>query len=417
MTKRFGAARPLVLCLAVAGLSACATTNDWDLRGPQQGFGTTSAVQRAMASRPQPDSRGIISYPDYQVAVARQGDTVNAVAARIGMNPAELARYNGVAPNVALREGEVLALPGRVAEPSAATGAYAGGGSQVGNQVGGSGQIDISSLANSAIDRSQGQNPPSSGPAPSGIQQGQQPLRHKVQPGETAYSIARLYNVPVKSLADWNGLDSNLDVRVGQILLIPVPKAGTSPAPQSSGAGAAAAAGAGGAISTTAVSPPGRQSPVAEPPSASKPLPTKTPPAAASTQKDIPASPDLGKDRTAASNAQFAMPVQGKIIRGYNKGKSDGIDIGAPAGTAVHAADSGTVAAITQDVDRVPVMVVRHASGVLTVYANIADIKVKKGDKIKRGQTIAAVRKGSPSFVHFEVRKGFDSVDPMPYLQ
>ena len=40
-----------------------------------------------------------------------------------------------------------------------------------------------------------------------------------------------------------------------------------------------------------------------------------------------------------------------------------------------------------------------------------------KGDKVKRGQTIATVRAGDPAFLHFEVRKGVESVDPMGYLQ
>ena len=41
---------------------------------------------------------------------------------------------------------------------------------------------------------------------------------------------------------------------------------------------------------------------------------------------------------------------------------------------------------------------------------------VEKGDKVVRGQKIAEVRDASPSFLHFEVRDGFDSVDPIPYL-
>jgi hypothetical protein len=40
-------------------------------------------------------------------------------------------------------------------------------------------------------------------------------------------------------------------------------------------------------------------------------------------------------------------------------------------------------------------------------------LKVKKGDKVSRGQTIGAVRAADPSFLHFEVRKGVDSLDPM----
>jgi murein DD-endopeptidase MepM/ murein hydrolase activator NlpD len=42
---------------------------------------------------------------------------------------------------------------------------------------------------------------------------------------------------------------------------------------------------------------------------------------------------------------------------------------------------------------------------------------VAKGDKVSKGQSIAVVRAGNPAFVHFEVRKGVDSVDPMAYLQ
>ena len=44
------------------------------------------------------------------------------------------------------------------------------------------------------------------------------------------------------------------------------------------------------------------------------------------------------------------------------------------------------------------------------------DVTVEKGDSVKRGQTIAKIRDGDPSFLHFEVREGFDSVDPMPFL-
>ena len=62
-------------------------------------------------------------------------------------------------------------------------------------------------------------------------------------------------------------------------------------------------------------------------------------------------------------------------------------------------------------------MVVRHADNLLTVYANVDNIKVKKGDSIKRGQTLAALRGGDNAYVHFEVRNGFDSVNPVPYLE
>jgi len=110
------------------------------------------------------------------------------------------------------------------------------------------------------------------------------------------------------------------------------------------------------------------------------------------------------------------MPVQGSIIRGYQKGKNDGIDISARAGSPVKAAADGTVAAITRDTEQVPILVVRHPDNMLSVYANIDGIAVEKGASVKRGQTLAQVRAGNPAFLHFEIRKGFESVDPMPYL-
>ena len=83
----------------------------------------------------------------------------------------------------------------------------------------------------------------------------------------------------------------------------------------------------------------------------------------------------------------------------------------------MRAAADGTVAAITQDTSQVQILILKHADGYLTVYANVDGIKVAKGATVKRGQTVAAVHSGSPSFVHFEVRRGTDSLDPVPLLQ
>lgn len=57
-----------------------------------------------------------------------------------------------------------------------------------------------------------------------------------------------------------------------------------------------------------------------------------------------------------------------------------------------------------------------HPDNLLTVYANVANVSVAKGDNVAKGATIAKLRGGDDSFVHFEVRNGFDSVDPTPYL-
>ena len=66
------------------------------------------------------------------------------------------------------------------------------------------------------------------------------------------------------------------------------------------------------------------------------------------------------------------------------------IDIAADAGTPVNAAADGTVAAITRDTDQVPILVLRHADNMLTVYAGVDNVKVQKGDTVKRGQPLPA---------------------------
>ena len=162
-----------------------------------------------------------------------------------------------------------------------------------------------------------------------------------------------------------------------------------------------------------AVTEPGQGSPTPVPPSASKPLPDEK---VAARTDEVAQEVSVGKP-TATSSAQMDFPVKGKIIRTYTKGKNEGIDIAASPGAAVTAAKDGSVAAITSSADQVPIVVVRHADNLLTVYANVENIKVKKGDPVSRGQQIAQLRGGSNSYVHFEVRNGFDSVNPMPYLE
>lgn len=378
----------LALCSALA-LGACSTL-DLDVRGVfGDGFSTADAARNATETRPAPDNRGVISYPNYQVVVARRGDTLDDVAARVGLPVASIASFNGIEPGTSLRAGEVIALPTRVAEPSPETGALTTGPIQP--------SVDVTTLAGEAI-----ANAPDTTPevtttplAEAPTQSGQEPIRHQVERGETAFSISRLYGVPVRDLAEWNGLGSDFALREGQFLLIPV----TRQAPPSS----------------DEVTLPGTGSETPTPPSAKEPLPDETIPAAEEAVETAPVA-DVGRTTASPKQAAMAFPVTGKIIRDYQKGKSEGIDIQADAGTRVVAADDGTVAAITESAEGVPIIVLRHPSNLLTVYANVTGVEVKKGDSVKRGAAIARLRPSPNNFVHFEVRDGFDSVDPQTFL-
>lgn len=385
-TRQFPLSTILVAGVAFGALAACEQPLDWDLRDLGGNTLDTSNAAANLPNRPRPDDRGVISYPNYQVVVAQQGESVRMIAGRLDLNADELARYNGIDPDVALRRDEIVALPTRVAEPTSATGAIASG------PIQGSG-IDVTTLASDAIDRAGPQQtapqPQTSAVTPAA----NEPVRHQVRRGETVYSIARSYSVPVRSISEWNGLSSDLRIREGQFLLIPQ-------------AGAIAPAGT--------ISAPGIGSIAPVPPSASTPLPdaNATQTVTSDTTGD---APDLS-DASNASDAPLIMPVNGSIIREYARGRNDGIDIGAPAGTDVKAAASGSVAAVTRDTNGVAIVVIRHASNILTVYTNLDNLRVEKDDQVSQGQVIGKVRAGSPSFLHFEVRDGLESVNPTSYL-
>lgn len=361
-SKKLSFATGASICLLA--VAACGRF-DGDFRGLSGGVDTSDAALQSTAARPQPDARGLISYPSYQVAIARRGDTVSDVASRIGVAPGALASHNGIRDGVPLREGETLVLPA---------------GAVIGTGPGG---VDIASVAGAAIERADGSATPGT----------PEPQQHKVAPGETAFSIARTYGVTPRALADWNGLGADFEVREGQILLIPVVIEAAASEPE---------------VVATAL--PGTGSVAPEPPSAAEPLPVAEAPEEPAPVPDPPAVAE------APPEGQLLMPVSGSIIRVFDKDKNNGIDISAAAGSDVRAAEAGTVAAISRDTNGILAVVVRHPDDLLTVYFGVEEESVAKGDNVARGQTIGKVREGNPSFLHFEVRRGFEPLDPEPFL-
>ncbi|GAB2178641.1 peptidoglycan DD-metalloendopeptidase family protein [Dongia sp. agr-C8] len=120
----------------------------------------------------------------------------------------------------------------------------------------------------------------------------------------------------------------------------------------------------------------------------------------------------------------FVWPVQGKVIGAFGSSKdgmkNDGINIAAPNGAPVVAAADGTIAYAGNELRGFGNMIlIRHDGGYVTAYAHNASLLVKKGDKVKRGQTIARVGQTGAVFgpqLHFEIRKGTQPVDPMSFL-
>jgi len=136
------------------------------------------------------------------------------------------------------------------------------------------------------------------------------------------------------------------------------------------------------------------------------------------------AAPAPQAEEPAEQAANFRWPAQGRVISGFGakgaSGTNDGINIAVPEGTPVRAAEGGTVIHADDALKGYGKLVlVRHPNGYVSVYAHNGEIKVKRGESVKRGQVIAA--SGSSGNVtspqlHFQIRKGSQAVDPMKML-
>lgn len=121
-------------------------------------------------------------------------------------------------------------------------------------------------------------------------------------------------------------------------------------------------------------------------------------------------------------HGHFAWPVKGAIISGFGirRGRRhDGVDIKAPPGSPVMVADSGRVvyAGVMRGYGNL--ILVRHPNNFFTAYAHNRKNLVKKGEKVKRGETIAFVgRTGRATgpHLHFEVREGEKARNPLFFL-
>jgi murein DD-endopeptidase MepM/ murein hydrolase activator NlpD len=370
----------------LAGLAGCDLQSGGNLFYPDAAQAPTAA--QTVPNVPA-DSRGVITYATYQVAVAQEGDTVSSVAQRVGTSPEELAALNGLPAGQRLRAGERLALPDSV--PRGDPGGFGGTGTSVWSPE----------IAVSAIDSAPGGTVSAPAAAPNPFQNGQtdliiDPIRHRVEPGETAYSIARLYGVSVTALAEWNGLGPDMALRQGQELLIPV------------------VSGANQIQSTVPGTMPGQTTPVAPPPSAAAPLPDNIVTAV------NPTSPDLAQYRT-PPGGRLAPPVNGPVTKRYNPApgaaRSDGIGFSVPAGTPVRASGPGEVALVSESLGGLgTIVLIRHADDLMTVYGRVDGVTVQRGQQVSQGQQIGVVAARDNPELHFEVRRGTDSVDPGPYL-
>lgn len=110
-------------------------------------------------------------------------------------------------------------------------------------------------------------------------------------------------------------------------------------------------------------------------------------------------------------------------VRAAGGGRSryhQGIDIRAPKGCPVYATADGVVCTVDRDRRGYgKYVVIQHPGGYSTLYAHLADFKVKQGKKIRAGEVIGKVGKtgrATGCHLHYEVRQNGRAVNPRPFL-
>ena len=121
-------------------------------------------------------------------------------------------------------------------------------------------------------------------------------------------------------------------------------------------------------------------------------------------------------------SGQLAWPVSGPVVSpfGMRWGRLHaGIDIAVPAGTPIHAADSGRVVLLGWVGGYGNYTCVQHTASLSTCYAHQSSFATSNGASVSQGQVIGYVGCTGHCFgdhLHFETRVGGSPVDPMGYL-
>ncbi|ALM86947.1 peptidoglycan DD-metalloendopeptidase family protein [Bordetella sp. N] len=199
---------------------------------------------------------------------------------------------------------------------------------------------------------------------------------YRVQSGDTLTQIARDHGRSVSELMRWNSLSSANRIDKGQVLRVDPP-------------GGSAASSSGGS------SAPARHS-------------------SKSSGSSTPAPPKLAPGAP-ITDIKLIWPAPGTVARGFDGGASRGVSIVNKPGTPIIAAAAGTVAYASNGLRGYGnLIIVRHGSTYLTIYAHNRKLLVKQGQSVKQGQTIAEMGDSDSKRVelYFELRRGGTAVDP-----
>ncbi len=361
----------------------------------------------------------ILKIPQTKQYIVQPGDTLYGLARRFSVDPASLARLNKIDPPYSLKKGVALVLPPAV-EPlpdrtlAAVSPRGVGGTARAGKAE----AITASALPPVSVAPS-----PNTQATPSG--------RGEAASIPTAPATA-LAPLPVITVP--NGPGSSLGAKPTPQGTPPLPKAEvpvsdsvnvppnnavktepSPPVPTAQGDGR-------GKRPTAPKDQPSSdpKEPTAEPVSA---VPVAEPASPGDADKVQNVAAALAAHRAPIAPI-YLLPVRGKIVATFGPmvggTNNDGINIAAPAGTTVVAAEAGTVAYTGNELKGFGnLLLIRHADGFITAYAHNQVLLVKQGEKVRRGQPVAQVGNtgiGGQPQLHFEMRRGSKPVDPLDHL-
>lgn len=241
------------------------------------------------------------------------------------------------------------------------------------------------------------------------------PRTYRVRGDDTLYEVAKLFHASPTQLVRLNNLQAPYALRGGQILKLPVVEDTPKPQRVVENVASQPAQSIGPPMSNVSLAKIDRESlspPVVSAAPIVAPAPSLAQPALA---QQVPS-----ETPARSGNGKFMVPVMGQVLSAYGPKPgglhNDGINIKAPKGAPVRAAENGVIVYVGSDLKGYGTMVlIRHADKWMTAYAHLGSVTVKKGQVIKRGETIGLV--GSSGNVdqpqlHFEIRRGTDALNP-----
>jgi len=366
--------------------------------------------------------------------IVKRGDTLYALAREYNMTVDEIAKQNNLSAPYTIRVGQILKLENPITVP------------------------ETKSEPQSNIEK----KPEPKKVEPVVKQKSKESLTPKktskkvdvrvpvktisVQKGDTLYSISRRYAVPVNDLAVMNNLSAPFALRVGDSLRVPdlvervSVKKGTEQKFESESK-----------ITPKTQEKVKEQKKVktqqtTQPKTQTKPVQKTTEKSNKNKITDTKKKQNVADKKTterkpetkkaevkktettkiaARSSNKFSWPVRGKILSQFGAKTgglyNDGINISAAFDSNVVAAENGVVAYAGNEVRGMGnLIIIQHSDGWMTVYAHLNSMSVRRGARVSVGQkigTLGQTGKVTSPQLHFEIRNGTKSYNPINYLK